>query len=134
MNASNVEAKRRVEAALDKIEAAQILLGEACAELSSIIGGIRAWRRCSRAYDEVRNLWRAIAYGIRHSETMRMDSPGPWSPASKFPSSCPYCIARAAFASAPKLVPLPNLSTPPVDNRDSGGSRAEREGERVKCD
>lgn len=51
------KAMERVRKALDHIQAAQGQLDRACAELSTLVGGIPAWRRVSKLYDSVHAEW-----------------------------------------------------------------------------
>jgi hypothetical protein len=51
------EAIVRIERALELIERAQHDLDSACAELSTIVGGIPVWRATSKMGDRVEALW-----------------------------------------------------------------------------
>lgn len=75
---SNAEARKRVDRALNKIEDAQNLLGEACGILSRLIGAVPEWKAVSDHYDETKALWYAIQ-PLASSTRIVMDSPGPWT-------------------------------------------------------
>lgn len=51
------ESHLRIRKALEHIQQAQNELGSACAELSSITGGVTVWRTTSKLYDSVHALW-----------------------------------------------------------------------------
>jgi hypothetical protein len=51
------EAERRVRAALEHIQLAQLELGRAQGELASIEGGVVVWRLIGRLYDRVHEAW-----------------------------------------------------------------------------
>lgn len=51
------EAESRIRHALDLIESAQGKLGEACAELSAVSGGVPVWSATSKLYDKVKAHW-----------------------------------------------------------------------------
>lgn len=53
-------AEARVKAALDLIQEAQLLLGRACAELSSVQGMNPSWREVGKRYDEVHGTWYSV--------------------------------------------------------------------------
>jgi hypothetical protein len=53
-------AEARVKAALDLIQEAQMLLGRACAELSSVQGMNPSWREVGKRYDEVHGTWYSV--------------------------------------------------------------------------
>jgi hypothetical protein len=50
----------RVGAALDLIQEAQLLLGRACAALSSVQGMNPSWREVGKRYDQVHGTWYAV--------------------------------------------------------------------------
>ena len=52
-----VEAERRVQEALVKIENAQNLLASAQAELSAIIGAAPKWSKLGKLHDRVKAFW-----------------------------------------------------------------------------
>ncbi|MGC4117000.1 MAG: hypothetical protein QM765_21040 [Myxococcales bacterium] len=54
---SKESAKLHVQRAMQKIEAAQNLLGEACRELSPIVGGIQQWRAVGKLADQAHARW-----------------------------------------------------------------------------
>jgi hypothetical protein len=51
------EAEARVRSALDLIQEAQMLLGRACAALSSVQGMNPSWREVGKRYDQVHGTW-----------------------------------------------------------------------------
>jgi hypothetical protein len=51
------EANARVRNALARIERAQNELASACADLSSLVGGIQVWNVCHKLTDKVRDFW-----------------------------------------------------------------------------
>ncbi len=53
-------AEARVVAALELIEEAQMLLGRACGELSSVVGMVAEWRKVGARYDQVHGAWYAV--------------------------------------------------------------------------
>jgi hypothetical protein len=66
------DAQARIDRALQQIEAAQALLGRACAELSTLCHGASAWQRCSKLYDQVHAFWyrvRSLPDGRHHITT-----------------------------------------------------------------
>lgn len=58
-------AELRVLKALEQIEAAQHLMGSACAQLSAICGCQSHWSACSKLYDRIHQQWRKTAYADR---------------------------------------------------------------------
>lgn len=50
-------AEAQVKTALDLIQEAQMLLGRACAALSSVQGMNPSWREVSQRYDQVHGTW-----------------------------------------------------------------------------
>jgi hypothetical protein len=57
LSARKAAAEARVRAALDLIQEAQMLLGRACAALSSVQGMNPSWRAVSQRYDQVHGTW-----------------------------------------------------------------------------
>ncbi len=57
LSARRAAAGARVKAALDLIQEAQLLLGRACAALSSVQGMNPAWREVGKRYDQVHGTW-----------------------------------------------------------------------------
>ena len=55
--ARKAAAEVRVKAALNLIERAQLLVGRACAALSSVEGMNPEWRQLGKRYDEVHGAW-----------------------------------------------------------------------------
>jgi hypothetical protein len=53
-------AEARVSEALEQVEEAQMLLGRACASLSSVVGMVSEWRKLSARYDQVHAAWYAV--------------------------------------------------------------------------
>jgi len=53
-------AKEKAQKALRLIEQAQTLLGEACAELSSLSHGAKQWKAVGDHYDKTKELWHKI--------------------------------------------------------------------------
>ena len=58
--ARTAAAEARVRAALDLIQEAQVLLGRACAALSSVQGMKASWRQVGKRYDQVHGTWYAV--------------------------------------------------------------------------
>lgn len=54
-------AGERIERALQKVERAQNLLGEAAAELSPIIGMVNLWKKACRLGDETQSYWHRLS-------------------------------------------------------------------------
>ena len=70
-------ADEKVAAALDHIERAQRDLGEACALLCPIIGGVKAWERVSKLYDRMHAEWcRIHAWAEKHRGRLDLDGSG----------------------------------------------------------
>lgn len=65
-------AEQKVQNALAKIESAQRLLGDACAELSPVVGAAGDWKRVGALYDRVHEEWRKLAYDAHNG--WRLDS------------------------------------------------------------
>src|SRR5690349_4917513 len=63
-------AREKVEDALKKIEAAQRLLGDACGDLSAIVGAAPHWSRVGKLYDRTKDAWHKLNrdYAARHAE------------------------------------------------------------------
>jgi hypothetical protein len=57
---SNEIAQAKARKALDKIEAAQGLLADACAELSSLKWAFREWKKVGDHYDKTKALWHKV--------------------------------------------------------------------------
>lgn len=55
-----VEAELRAREALARIEKAQVLLDDACAQLSSLVGAAPQWRRAGQLADQAKALWQRI--------------------------------------------------------------------------
>lgn len=51
---------QRLASALDKIQRAQNLLGDACSDLSPIVGGVKTWQRLGRLFDGAKLLWYTV--------------------------------------------------------------------------
>jgi hypothetical protein len=58
--ARKAAAEARVRAALDLIQEAQMLLGRACAALSSVQGMNPSWREVGKRYDQVHGTWYTV--------------------------------------------------------------------------
>lgn len=74
--ALQLEARRRVERALRKIEEAQGLIGDACGILSSLQYAAPEWRATSKLYDRVRAHWYRVRNGLqlaKKSGKVRLD-------------------------------------------------------------
>ncbi len=54
---AQAEAQRRVQEALNHLQAAQDQLAHACAALSALQGGVPVWKATSKLYDSVHSLW-----------------------------------------------------------------------------
>lgn len=54
------EAKKRVEQALNQIEAAQGLLAEACGKVSRVEGIAEHWLEISKMHDQVKATWHRL--------------------------------------------------------------------------
>lgn len=67
------EAQLRVLRALEKIQEAQNQLGQACAELSALQGGVPVWKATSKLYDRVHALWYRVER-FRQQGRYRLDS------------------------------------------------------------
>lgn len=64
-------AQEKVDEALEKIEAAQVLLMEASQSLSPVIGMVKEWTLVGKEYDRVKALW----YKVRNIDgKFRLDS------------------------------------------------------------
>ncbi len=57
LTARRAAAEAQVKAALDAIQEAQMLLGRACAALSSVCGMAAEWRKVGARYDQVHGTW-----------------------------------------------------------------------------
>lgn len=66
-------AQQKIDRALDKIEAAQKLLSEACSELCPIIGMCDEWTRVGDLYDKVKAGWHLVNDG-RYGRIIDLDS------------------------------------------------------------
>lgn len=60
MSDSKIEAERKIRKALEKIEMAQRLLSDACAELCPIDGFVREWDHVGNLYDKVKAGWHKV--------------------------------------------------------------------------
>lgn len=58
--ATEAEARRRVEQALQHLQRAQEQVGEAQSLLSSLIGGMTAWEHVGKTYDRIRADWHRV--------------------------------------------------------------------------
>ena len=65
-------AKLKVQKALNLIQNAQALLGEASAELSGIIGAASKWQQVGKEYDRVHALWYKVE-GLIHNDRLFLD-------------------------------------------------------------
>lgn len=54
---TKAHAYAKVQRALDRIEAAQNQIGEACSELSGICGAHPEWERLGKLYDKIKAHW-----------------------------------------------------------------------------
>lgn len=68
-------ARERVLRAMQKIEQAQALLGEACAELSGCLWMAPEWTAVGKMYDRVHALWYRVKRGL-DSKDERIDLDG----------------------------------------------------------
>jgi len=66
-------AQARVLNALERIERAQGELASACADLSSLVGGIPVWRATSKLHDRVKALWHRVE-NFRRLGRFQLDS------------------------------------------------------------
>lgn len=57
-------ARQKYQNALALIERAQLLLADACGELSPLEGAYKEWQKVGKEYDRVHQLWRNVAYSI----------------------------------------------------------------------
>jgi hypothetical protein len=67
------EARLRIERALANIQEAQNQLGNACAELSALEGGVPVWKATSKLYDSAHALWYRVER-FRQQGRYRLDS------------------------------------------------------------
>ncbi len=58
--ARKTAAEAHVRAALELIQEAQMLLGRAAGELSSVVGMVPEWRKVGVRYDQVHGTWYAV--------------------------------------------------------------------------
>ena len=70
---SKAEAEARIRRALELIESAQGQLGEACAELSAVVGGSAMWSATSKLYDKVKAHWYRVEE-FRRRGKFKLDS------------------------------------------------------------
>lgn len=66
------EARLRADRACELIERAQNDLARACAELSSLCGGVPVWKATSKMHDRVKSLWYRVD-GFRYGRNYRLD-------------------------------------------------------------
>ncbi len=74
--ARKAAAEVRVRAALELIQEAQMLLGRASGELSSVVGMVAEWRKVGVRYDQVHGTWYAVerkAAALRASGRLLLD-------------------------------------------------------------
>lgn len=63
----------KIQHACDAIQAAQDQLGTACSQLSALMYGAPAWKKCSKLYDNVHSFWYVVD-GLRHHSKVTLDS------------------------------------------------------------
>lgn len=85
----DAEAQRRVRQALHQIEAAQGMIGDACATLSTLRYAAPEWKATSALYDRVKAHWYRVRDGLEFSRKARKVALDPLAAESLLAKSVP---------------------------------------------
>lgn len=71
---NSAAAMAKIQKALKSIEAAQGLIGNACADLSSVKGAIKQWEKTGALYDTIKNHWYELRNFSMFDRGLELDS------------------------------------------------------------